>query len=46
MIEVNAREYLLKKLGDKGKEIRDRLDPVMPAIMISGAHHAREFGSI
>ena len=46
MIELNAREYLLNKLGSAGDAIKQKLDPVMPAIMLTGAHHAREFASI
>merc|ERR1712166_1023045 len=46
MIELNAREFLLNKLGAEGNAIREKLDPVMPAIMLTGAHHAREFASI
>lgn len=46
MIELNAREFLLNKLGAKGDAIREKLDPVMPAMMLTGAHHAREFASI
>jgi len=46
MIEINARDFILNKLGDVGSSIRQKLDPVMPAIMLTGAHHARELLSV
>jgi len=43
MIVLDARDYLLKTMGIKAEDVHIQQKP---AILITGAHHARELTSI